>query len=73
MSDNKTSSFSVKLLKAHTHAGKTYAAGDVLAADKINQIVADWLVDNSIGEKVDVAATTKPATTSAPAVKAEKE
>jgi hypothetical protein len=60
MSDNKTSSFAVKLLKAHTHAGKAYPAGETIAADKINQIVADWLVDNKVGEKVDAGTTAKP-------------
>lgn len=73
MSDNKTSSFAVKLLKAHTHAGKTYAAGDVLPADKINAIVADWLVDNKIGEKADTAAAAKPAVAPATTSKTDKE
>ena len=73
MSDTKTGSFSVKLLKAHTHAGKTYAAGDVLPADKINQVVADWLVDNKIGERADTAIAAKPAAAPATTSKTDKE
>lgn len=73
MSDRKTSTFAVKLLKAHTHAGKTYAAGEVLPADKINQIVADWLVENEVGEKADTGAASKPAVVPAATSKTDKE
>lgn len=51
----KTSSFAVKLLKQHTHAKKSYTQGDVIAATALDQVTADWLVQNKIGVKVSAA------------------
>lgn len=56
MSEKKCSSFGVKLLKPHTHAGKPYAKDDVIPAEALDQVTADWLVKHSIGAKASAAA-----------------
>lgn len=53
--DRKTSSFAVKLLAPHTHAGVAYAKDDVIPADALNQVTANWLIDNKIGVKASAA------------------
>lgn len=60
MSDKKvTSSFAVKLLKPHTHAGKAYAKDETIAAEDLDQATAEWLVQNQIGAKASAAAAKK--------------
>lgn len=55
--EKKTSSFAVKLLKPHTHAKKAYGKDEVIAADALDQVTADWLIEKKIGEKVAAAST----------------
>jgi hypothetical protein len=49
----------VVLLKHHTHAGKDYAAGDVIPAKDLSPQAAAWLVSKKIG--ADPATLNKPA------------
>ena len=51
----------VVLLKPHTHAGKAYAAGDVIPAKELTPQAADWLVSRKIG--APPATLNKPAAT----------
>lgn len=39
----------IKLLKPHTHAGREYAAGDVILMDAES---ADWLISLGVAEEV---------------------
>lgn len=55
----KTSSHDVRLRKPHTHAGQPYAVGEVIPADQLSRPIADWLVQNGIGEKSAAAPAAK--------------
>lgn len=51
--------YNVRLTKQHTHNGGRYPPGKVLTVDKR---IADWLVEQSVGVMLGVAAAGVPAT-----------
>lgn len=54
----------IRLLHPHTHANKTYQSGVTL---EVSAIVADWLVEQKIGEYVNQKSLTKKPDTTAEA------
>lgn len=59
-----TSRYAVRLLKPHTHAGKPFAAGEIIAADQLDPVTADWLIAHRIGVTAAYVATPPTATAS---------